>query len=54
MRQRSQRHACVLPTVGLGLALVHQIARHHGGEVQCVPRDGGDTCFEVTLRTTPG
>jgi len=36
--------------VGLGLALVRQIARHHGGDVQCVPRDGGGTCFEVTLR----
>jgi len=40
--------------VGLGLALVRQIAQHHGGEVRCVPRDGGGTCFEVTLRTAPG
>lgn len=40
--------------VGLGLALVCQIARHHGGEARCVPRHGGGTCFEVTLRTTPG
>ena len=40
--------------VGLGLALVRQIARHHGGEVRCVPRDGGGTCFEVTLGTTSG
>jgi signal transduction histidine kinase len=37
--------------VGLGLALVRQIARHHGGEVRCLPRAGGGTCFEVTLRT---
>jgi signal transduction histidine kinase len=36
--------------VGLGLALVRQIARHHGGEARCVPRDGGGTCFEVVLR----
>jgi signal transduction histidine kinase len=36
--------------VGLGLALVRQIARHHGGEARCVPRDGGGTCFEVDLR----
>ena len=35
---------------GLGLALVRQIARHHGGEARCVPRDGGGTCFEVDLR----
>ncbi len=35
--------------VGLGLALVRQIARHHGGDVRCLPRDGGGTRFEVTL-----
>lgn len=35
--------------VGLGLALVRQIARRHGGEVECRERDGGGTCFEVTL-----
>jgi signal transduction histidine kinase len=37
--------------VGLGLALVRQIARHHGGEVRCVPRVSGGICFEVELRT---
>ncbi len=35
---------------GLGLALVRQIARAHGGEARCRPRDGGGTAFEVTLR----
>ena len=35
--------------VGLGLALVRQIARHHGGDACCLPREGGGTCFEVTL-----
>ena len=35
--------------VGLGLALVRRIARHHGGEVRCLPREGGGSCFEVTL-----
>ena len=40
--------------VGLGLALVRQIARHHGGDVWCVPRQGGGTCFEVTLYSVPG
>ena len=35
--------------IGLGLALVRQIARHHGGEARCLPRDGGGTCFEVDL-----
>jgi signal transduction histidine kinase len=35
--------------VGLGLALVRQIAKHHRGSARCVPRDGGGTCFEVQL-----
>ena len=36
---------------GLGLALVRQIARAHGGEARCLPREGGGTTFEVTLGT---
>jgi signal transduction histidine kinase len=39
--------------VGLGLALVRQIARHHGGDVRCVARQGGGTCFEVDLPSRP-
>jgi signal transduction histidine kinase len=35
--------------VGLGLALVRQIARQHGGEVQCLPRPGGGSVFQVQL-----
>jgi signal transduction histidine kinase len=35
--------------VGLGLSLVRQIARKHGGEARCRPREGGGSCFEVTL-----
>jgi signal transduction histidine kinase len=35
--------------VGLGLALVRQIARHHNGDVRCMARAGGGTCFEVDL-----
>jgi signal transduction histidine kinase len=37
--------------VGLGLALVREIAEHCGGSALCRPRDGGGTVFEVTLRT---
>jgi signal transduction histidine kinase len=34
---------------GLGLALVRQIAHHHGGTVRCLSRPGGGSVFEVTL-----
>lgn len=34
---------------GLGLALVRQIARHHGGDAQCLPNGAGGCCFRVTL-----
>jgi signal transduction histidine kinase len=34
---------------GLGLALVRQIARRHGGEARCLPRAGGGSSFEVVL-----
>lgn len=34
--------------VGLGLSLVRQIARHHGGDVQCMPSEAGG-CLRVTL-----
>jgi signal transduction histidine kinase len=39
--------------VGLGLALVRQIAQHHGGVVRCLQREGGGTSFEVELRGSP-
>jgi signal transduction histidine kinase len=35
--------------VGLGLSLVRQIARRHGGEARCLPRPGGGSRFEVDL-----
>jgi signal transduction histidine kinase len=35
--------------VGLGLALVRQIAEKHGGGVRCLAREGGGSCFEVRL-----
>jgi signal transduction histidine kinase len=38
--------------IGLGLALVQEIARHHGGEARCRPRPGGGTLFEVDLLRT--
>ncbi|MGH8545092.1 MAG: sensor histidine kinase [Gammaproteobacteria bacterium] len=38
--------------VGLGLALVRQIARHHHGEARCLERVGGGTRLEITLGTS--
>jgi signal transduction histidine kinase len=35
--------------VGLGLSLVRQIAERHGGSVRCEAREGGGSCFVVTL-----
>ncbi|HEU4459770.1 MAG TPA: HAMP domain-containing sensor histidine kinase [Methylibium sp.] len=35
--------------VGLGLSLVRQIARHHGGAVWCEPREHGGSCFVLAL-----
>ena len=39
--------------VGLGLAIVRQIARHHGGEASARAREGGGSVFEVTLPGRP-
>jgi signal transduction histidine kinase len=35
--------------VGLGLSLVRQIARRHGGDAQCLPNEPDGCCFRVTL-----
>jgi signal transduction histidine kinase len=37
---------------GLGLALVRQIARHHGGEVQCRAAAGGGSVFSIVIPAT--
>jgi len=39
--------------VGLGLALVRQIAERHGGSVRCLPAEGDGSCFEVILAPSP-
>lgn len=47
--QRLPGHAEREGGVGLGLSLVRQIAQRHGGQVRCTPRDGGGTCFTLSL-----
>jgi len=42
-------HAEQAGGVGLGLSLVKQIAERHGGRVHCEARDGGGTCFVLSL-----
>ena len=37
------------PGAGLGLALVRQIARRHGGDARCAPQSGLGSCFIVVL-----
>ncbi len=39
--------------VGLGLALVRQIAERHGGRVSCSAREGGGSCFSLRLPLQP-
>jgi signal transduction histidine kinase len=34
---------------GLGLSLVRQIARRHGGDARCASMDDGRSCFVITL-----
>lgn len=34
---------------GLGLSIVRQVGRRHGGDVTCAPREGGGTRFRVAL-----
>ena len=38
---------------GLGLALVRQIARRHGGDARCAPQNGRGSCFIVVLPVHP-
>lgn len=38
---------------GLGLTLARQIARAHGGELAYSPREGGGSCFTLTIPAMP-
>ena len=42
-------HAETAGGVGLGLSLVKQIAERHSGRVRCEPREGGGSCFVLSL-----
>ena len=43
-------HAEQAGGVGLGLSLVRQIATRHGGTVRCEAREGGGSCFVLSLK----
>ena len=42
-------HAEQAGGVGLGLSLVRQIGERHGGSVRCEAREGGGSCFVLSL-----
>jgi signal transduction histidine kinase len=46
-------HAEQAGGVGLGLSLVKQIALRHDGSVRCEGREGGGSCFVLTLPAAP-
>jgi signal transduction histidine kinase len=46
---RLEGHAEREGGVGLGLALVRQIVRRHGGSVRCLAREGGGSRFVISL-----
>jgi signal transduction histidine kinase len=46
---RMPGHAEHAGGVGLGLSLVRQIARSHGGDVRCEAREGGGSSFVISL-----
>jgi signal transduction histidine kinase len=39
---------------GLGLSIVEQTVRNHGGDVWCADREGGGAAFIVRLPTVSG
>jgi len=39
--------------VGLGLSLVRQIANQHAGQVRCESREGGGSCFVLSVPALP-
>ena len=39
---------------GLGLTIAQRIARGHGGDIACLPREGGGSDFVLRLPSAPG
>jgi signal transduction histidine kinase len=41
-----------VPGSGLGLSIARRLLRDLGGDLVCLPRDGGGACFRITLKET--
>jgi len=59
-RRKRNSNSCSRPSIaaaadrnsagnGLGLSLVRQIARRHGGDARCAAMEDGRSCFIITL-----
>ena len=42
-----------VPGSGLGLSIARRLLRDLGGDLACLPRDGGGACFRITLKDSP-
>jgi len=41
-----------VPGSGLGLSIARRLLRDLGGDLLCLPREGGGACFRIVLRSS--